>query len=225
MKNFYTATKSERADNPNFELHRISIPFRMTIAAPSGSGKTNALLNMLAHMGKVFHEIHVVIPTADEPLYKLLSDKLGHGVVFHENYNVPAITQFQAVGPDGQPKRLDKRNRLFVFDDMVLDKKANRVIQEYYIRGRKLGISSCYISQSFYQIPKLIRDNAQYHILGRNLLKRDLREIMKVFPSNLSADELVSLYEQLCSEPLDVVLFDIPRRRIRKNIVDEDIAV
>jgi hypothetical protein len=33
-------------DNPNFELHHIDLPFRMCVVAPSGSGKTNFVLNL-----------------------------------------------------------------------------------------------------------------------------------------------------------------------------------
>ena len=34
----------DNADNPNFHLHKLKLPFRMCIVAPSGSGKTNFLI-------------------------------------------------------------------------------------------------------------------------------------------------------------------------------------
>ena len=37
---------------------------------------------------------------------------------------------------------------LVIFDDMVLEKKQ-KAMSEMYIRGRKRGISVCYLSQSF----------------------------------------------------------------------------
>ena len=37
----------DHADNPNFHIHRLKIPFRMCAVAPSGSGKTNFLVNLI----------------------------------------------------------------------------------------------------------------------------------------------------------------------------------
>jgi ABC-type lipoprotein export system ATPase subunit len=37
----------DKVDNPNFHLHQFKLPFRMCIVAPSGSGKTNFLINLL----------------------------------------------------------------------------------------------------------------------------------------------------------------------------------
>lgn len=48
--NFYNVIPKkylEEVDNPNEHLHDIKIPFRMCIVAPSGSGKTNFLLNLI----------------------------------------------------------------------------------------------------------------------------------------------------------------------------------
>ncbi len=47
-------------------------------------------------------------------------------------------------------KRIDKKQRLIVFDDLIMDKNANRLASEYYIKGRKLGVSMCYIGHSFF---------------------------------------------------------------------------
>ena len=33
----------ESVDNPNFNIHKLKIPFRLILAAPSGSGKTSFL--------------------------------------------------------------------------------------------------------------------------------------------------------------------------------------
>ena len=34
-------------ENPNYDKHNIDIPFRMCVVAPSGSGKTNFIINKL----------------------------------------------------------------------------------------------------------------------------------------------------------------------------------
>ena len=75
--NFYDLIpKGEKKINPNYATHGIDLPFRMLIAAPSGSGKTNQLMNLIAHMDKTFHEIIICVKSADEPLYEMMINKL-----------------------------------------------------------------------------------------------------------------------------------------------------
>lgn len=217
--NFYELLpKKEKVINPNFKEHGINIPFRLLIAAPSGSGKTNALMNLITLMDKTFHEIIICVKSADEPLYNMLIDKLPN-IIVYEGGEVPEISKYSILDEKTKRlKRLDKKQRLIVFDDLITDRNANKIASEYYIKGRKVGFSMCYISQSFYQIPKIIRDNTQLFILGRNLLNKDLRMILSTFPTELTIEEFTELYNELTEEPLDVILIDIEKRQLRRNI-------
>jgi len=224
--NFYDFIKTKKSINPQYDKHGIKIPFRMLIAAPSGAGKTNCLMNLIFHMNKTFHEIILCVKSADEPLYERLIDKLGNAVRVYEDGEVPPITDFSI--KDEATKRLkaiDSYQRLIIFDDLILEKKANLLAKEYYVKGRKLHFSMCYIGQSFYQIPKMIRDNCQYFILGRNLLKRDLRTILTVFPTDLSLDQFSALYNELLSDELDTMLINIDSKFVRKNIIEPPIKI
>jgi hypothetical protein len=224
--NFYNYVgKTEKTINPNYKIHNIEIPFRMLIAAPSGSGKTNALMNLIMHMDKTFHEIIICVKSADEPLYNMLINKLKNITVF-ESGEVPPITNYSKVDEKTKRlKRIDKKQRLIVFDDLITDKKANQKAAEYYVKGRKLGFSMVYIGQSYYQIPKMIRDNCQFFLLGRNLLKKDLRMILSAFPTEMTLDEFVDLYNYLTPENLDIVLINIDKKYISKNIIGEKIKL
>lgn len=224
--NFYEKTKTKAAINPHKDRHGFKVPFRALIAAPSGSGKTNALLNVLAAMDQTFHQILVCVKSADEPLYQLLADRLGPAVSFFENGEVPPIANYSVkCQKTGKLKRLDKLQRLIVFDDLVLDKGANKHALEYYIKARKLGFSMIYISQSYFQTPKMIRDNCQYFILGKNLLKKDLRMILHVFPTDMTLDQFAALYNDLTTEPLSTITIDIEGRTIRPNITGDPISL
>jgi hypothetical protein len=224
--NFYNYVgKKAKNINPNYATHGIDIPFRMLIAAPSGSGKTNALMNLIHHMDKTFHEIIICVKSADEPLYNMLINKLQNITVF-ENGEVPPITDYSKVDEKTKRlKRIDKKQRLIVFDDLITDRAANSKASEYYIKGRKVGFSMVYLGQSYYQIPKMIRDNCQYFLLGRNLLKKDLRMILSAFPTEYTLDEFTDLYNELTSEDLDVLLINIDKRYISQNIIGEQIRL
>ena len=51
-----------------------------------------------------------------------------------------------------------KRKILIVFDDMIFhvmsDKKAQQLLKELFIRCRKLNISLCFLTQSYFSVPK-----------------------------------------------------------------------
>ena len=50
-----------------------------------------------------------------------------------------------------------KRKILIDFDDMLNNKKLNKIVTELLIRGRKLNISLLFITQSYFVVPKNIR--------------------------------------------------------------------
>ena len=62
----------DEAENPNFHLHKFKLPFRMCIVAPSGSGKTNFLVNLIQIFSSgakgTFSSITIITRNKDEPL-------------------------------------------------------------------------------------------------------------------------------------------------------------
>lgn len=218
--NFYETIKTKKKSlNPNKNRHGIDIPFRMLIAAPSGSGKTNMLCNLIHLMDKTFHEIIICVKSGDEPLYEMLCDRLKGSVILFEDGEVPPLSDYSSIDEKtNKIKRKDNKQRLIIFDDLILDKKANSLAKEYYIKGRKVSFSMVYIGQSYFQIPKMIRDNCQYFILGRNLLKKDLRMILNVFPTEMKLDDFIQMYNDLTSESMSCILLDIDNRTVRRNI-------
>ena len=201
--NFYESLKPIKIHNPNYETHKISLPFRMLICTASGGGKSNFLLNMIFQMSNTFHKI-IIITKEEERLYSHLLDRLKDGVEIHYGGTVPEFEKM-AKGENG----------LVVFDDMVLTK--NNKIGEMFIRGRKLGYSSVYITQSFFGSPKLIRLNVNYIALGRGMIKRDLRLVLSEFSINLSIDQLEDLYNTITKVPMQFMLIDSQKRNIRNN--------
>lgn len=218
MINFYEYTKRDKIlKNPNYKNHGIELPFRMCIASGSGTGKTNALCNLLMLMDKTFHKIIICVKCINEPLYEHLALTLGDKVEFYEDGEIPPMIT-ESVDKKGSPM-----SKLIVFDDLLYDNQSP--IKQFYIRGRKKFYSSIYISQSFHGIPMDIRKNAQYFILGRSLLDKDLRVILTSFTSNLTRDEFVRIYRQFTDKPLDVMLIDINKKIITHNINKEKICL
>lgn len=220
IENFYKKSGMSKylmkQDNPNLHLHNLSVlPFRMVVVAPSGSGKTNFILNMLQKFsaGKgTFNTITIITKNKQEPLYEWLEDKTKKTVKILEGIeNIPNLDKFNK-----------EDQHIVIFDDLVLEKDQKKM-NEFYIRGRKRGISVCYLSQSFFKIPKVIRTNCNYFVILKLSGKRDLNLILSEFELGISKDELVSMYEYATNEKFNVLLIDVeaPKEtKFRKNFLE-----
>ena len=77
---------------------------------------------------------------------------------------------------DSNPKR--KRKILIVCDDMIADIKTNKkfqsMVEELFIRCRKLNISLVFITQSYFLVPKEVRLNSTRYLIKKIHNKREL---------------------------------------------------
>lgn len=201
-----------KSHNPHFDTHHIKLPFRMIIAGNSGSGKTQTLLNILYNMPDTFEKIFIVTKNKDEPLYNFLEDKLGKdGLTIKEG-----LTELPDVDS------LDKeQNNLIVLDDLVNEPlKQQRPVADFFIRARKKNASIIYISQSFYAVPKLIRDNINYLIIKQVSSMKNLTMICRECSLGIDKKQLKKIYDDATQSKQDFLLIDLEGdkdERFRKN--------
>lgn len=204
----------QNAPNPNFDLHRFKLPFRGVIVAPSGSGKTNFLVNLLALFSRApgtFHHITIVTRNKDEPLYKWLESLNDRIKVVEGLENTPLLD------------KMDKDfNNMVCFDDLVLEKNQTR-IANYYIRARKLNCSVLYLSQSYFGVPKIIRQNCTYLILLKLSGARELNLILSEGGLGIDKNELLRIYKDATAEKFSPLIIDYeadPGQRYRKGFTE-----
>ena len=126
-----------------------------------GSGKTNALLNLISQQDDI-DKIYLYAKDLSEPRYEFLIKKLEDAGTKHFNDSNAFIECSNTMDDvyenivDYNPSR--KRKNLIVFDDMVpnimTNKKFQAIIKELFIRCRKLNISLVFITQSYFSVPK-----------------------------------------------------------------------
>jgi hypothetical protein len=205
MKQFLT-----EYENPHFDSHGIKVPFRMAVIASSGGGKTQLLLNLIAKMQDTFGHIYVCYRT-NEPLYDFLQKQIG----------ADKITFFTQLSKFPQVNEMPRDKQLLcVFDDVVnYSDKEQGIIKEYFIRGRKMGrgISMCYLSQSFYRIPKIIRLQCNYLILLKLGSKRDLNLILGDYGLGVDKETLMSIYRVATKVPFDFLKVSLDERDDNKR--------
>jgi len=193
--NFYDIIPSkykEEVENPNFNKHNIKTPFRMCVVAPSGSGKTNFILNLLKVYGQgkgTFVDIAIITQNKDEPLYNYLAGEFDSITIKEGVHSTPILDD------------MDKKyNHLVIWDDLVLSKNLD-MVETYYMRARKKSCSVCFLSQSYYDIPKFIRKNSNYLVLfDLGGSKREQTAIMNDWATDLDKDELRAIYSDATSE-------------------------
>jgi hypothetical protein len=195
MVNFYEIIPQKYLDNtenPNFNIHHIDLPFRMCIVAPSGSGKTNFLVNLIKVFSEgkgTFADIIIVTANKDEPLYNWLSGENDQIKIVEGVLSTPKLDD------------MDKEdNHLVIWDDLVLSKNLD-MVEKYYIRARKKNCSVIFLSQSYFDIPKMIRKNSSYLvILNLGGSKREQTAILNEWGTDLDKDELMAIYNDATKE-------------------------
>lgn len=220
MENFYAKKQVQKycikTENPNYDLHNFETPFRSLVVAPSGSGKSNFITNLITLFCKgkgTFDSIYIFCKCKDEPLYKYLSEKSKGLIEVHEDLkDLPALNDLNQC-----------KQTLIVFDDMVTDIKKHPTISEYFIRGRKKGASIMFLSQSYYNTPKLIRQNINYVVVLKLGGSRDVNALMREVSIGLTKDELMEMYGKATKKKFDVLIVNLDKSgndRYRRNFLE-----
>ena len=192
MMNFYESKEVKKLlpatiKNPTFAQTQISIPARIGVIAPSGTGKTQWVLNFVARSSGTFGHI-ILVHKQDEPLYDHLRNSIGS----------KNITMYKKLTDLPSPDNLGMNDKavLLILDDIVVDKKQE-ILENYFIRGRKigLGITIAYLSQSYYDIPKIIRKNMNYLIILKLSGERELTTILRNYSLGLEPKDLMAIYK------------------------------
>jgi len=208
--NFYEHPDIEKDEypNPGYELHQLKTPFYMLICASSGSGKTNALMNLLQRFDNTFEHIYIV-NQEHEPLYDLLQQKVKKGLTVTTKFSdLPTFEQF------GKDK---EHQKLIILDDQLFGKHED-YINTLFKRGRKLGISTIFITQSFYDTAKFLRKQIHYLILLSIGGKRDLNAILKTYSfGDIDDQALIEIFKDATNKHLDFLKIAIRERDINKK--------
>ena len=135
-------------------------PYRILTIGGSGSGKANALLNLIDSQPDI-DKIYLYAKDPYEGKYQYLINK-REGVGINHFKDLKAFIEYSNDMHDVYKNinnyNPDKENKiLIVFDDMIADmiqnKKLNSIATELFIRGRKLNISTVLITQSYFKVP------------------------------------------------------------------------
>ena len=193
-------------------------------------GKTNVLLNLINNQPDI-DKIYLYAKDPYEAKYQYLINKREK--VGSDHFNDPRAfieysNDMQNVYKNIEDYNSGKKHKvLIVFDDMISDminNKKRNPITELFIRGRKLGISIIFITQSYFKVPKDLRLNSMHFFIMKIPNKRELQQIDLNHSSDIDFKDF-RIYKICTAEPYsflvnDTTLASDDPLRFRKNLLE-----
>ena len=210
-------------------------PYRILTIGGSGSRKTNSLLNSIKEQDSdnPIDKIYLHAKDLDEPKYQLLIKKREDAVIKYLHDLKPFIEHSNTMDniynnfDDYNPTR--KKKILIVFDDMIthimINKKFQAIIEELFIRCRKLNVSLVFTTQSYFSAPNEVRLNFTHYLMMNIYKKRELQQIAISHSADIEYKDFMNIHWKCTSETysfltIDTTLSSSNSLRFRKNILD-----
>ena len=230
MINFDEYTnKNKKAHNLNWP-YIPDHPYRILIIEGLGTGKTNALLNLINNQ----QDIDKIYLSAKDPC----EDKCQYLINIRESvglkhFNDPKAfieysNDMNVVYKNIDTYNLNKENKILIaFDDMIADiisnKKLNSIVTELFIRCRKLNTSLVFTSQSYFKVPKDVRNNNAHSLIMKIPNKRELQQIAINHSSDINTKYFINIYKKCTDKSYSFLVIDttLPSNnplRFRKNL-------
>ena len=195
----------------NYPKHEIKPCKMIACIGPTGSGKSNALLEFLSRKNDAFHEIILFTgSTTDEDLYNFLNDALDGEVNMIEDIDeLPELCDYNE-----EDKGLE---RLLIMDDIINLKKSELVkLQKWFNSARKYGFTCIAMCQNWSDMPIQMRRNSHYIWLFKLKDMNQVNQIMKTANhEGLDLDLLRQLYSDATSEVGQFLKIDMTGEGIR----------
>ena len=125
----------------------------------------------------------------------------------------------------------EKEKKLIAFDDMIAVIMANKIfqaiIQELFIRCRKLNISLVLITQSYFSVPKDVRLNSTHYFITKINNRIELKNIGINHSADADYNDFKKIYRECTKEPYNFLTMDttLPASdplRFRKKLFDNN---
>lgn len=203
--------------------------FRMVIAGGSGSGKTVLTTNMILKYLN-YDRLHVFAPSIHQPAYLMLKDTFNqldeerkeivrkYNATHKRHMETPEpIATFSDSLDDFSLDNLDhKEQHLIILDDMILNKQNPMI--NLYVRGRHKCASIIYLTQSYYTVPRIIRNNATSVILMNPTSKRELSMLHRDVGQGTELKPFMNTIEKALEDQYSFVKIDTATGNKKKRM-------
>jgi hypothetical protein len=235
-------------DRMFFNNHpNLSSSFRMLIIGSSGSGKTSLLTTLLLEPGFIDYDcLYIFTSTKSQQEYQLLYHGYSNGLTkesiasimlnqtefkgvpisilckkyadLHKQNGGISVILTDKLNDLIPPDKLDKtKKNLIVFDDCVNAKNQN-ILSNYYSKGRHNNCNCIYLSQSFFDLERMIRLNSNILILFK-LSQRNKSDIYNsIVGTMMDRSEFYSIADNAWSQKYRYIVVDRDKKRVFTDI-------
>ena len=78
--------------------------------------------------------------------------------------------------------------------DIMTNEKFQAIIEELFIRCRKLNTSLVFIAQSYFSVPKDVRLNSTHYLIMKTQNKRESQSIAINYSADIDYNDFVKIY-------------------------------
>ena len=209
MINFDDYFNEKKPEHNKNWLHTPDQPYRILVISGSGSGKTNALLNLTEKPTRI-DKIYSYTKDPYEAKYQYLiniREKVGIDHFDDPKAFIEYSNDMHYVYKNIDEYNLDKeREILIVFDDMIADMISNKKLNS--IVNEKINISLVFITQSYFKVPKDVRLNTSHFFIAKIPNKRELQQIAINHSSDINTKDFANIYRKCTAEPYSFLIND-----------------
>ena len=209
MINFDDYFNEKKPEHNKNWLHTPDQPYRILVISGSGSGKTNALLNLTEKPTRI-DKIYSYTKDPYEAKYQYLInilEKVGIDHFDDPKAFIEYSNDMHYVYKNIDEYNLDKeREILIVFDDMIADMISNKKLNS--IVNEKINISLVFITQSYFKVPKDVRLNTSHFFIAKIPNKRELQQIAINHSSDINTKDFANIYRKCTDEPYSFLIND-----------------
>lgn len=210
-------------DNPLTIQH----PSYTLLVGKSGGGKTNLLMNLLMNkdIKMSFNRLYIICKDPKEDKYMAILDhftKIEEKIKKKTGEHIPIITITTKLEelPDLDKDIDPNKQNVVVFDDLVLTKNQ-KMIEDYYIRCRKVSVSAIYLTQSFFKVPRIIRLNVDYFCIFTVPSRRELNNLYQEFGGDIDSQKSFNMMVRESTKTKSFFMIDlktiVPHMRYRRS--------
>ena len=214
-------------------LHEWLPSLHLMLTAPTGSGKTVLLLNLIARKAfpyrKYYQTIQVHSPTIEtDPSWQLLRTKREERRGQYELYDhldaeaILSLVDYNNMMIKYKGKH-KVRHSLIVLDDLagMMKHKSNEFLSALLMRLRHANVHLWLTTQSYRAIPRAMRLQFLYHVIFR-VSPQELDVIGTELNGSLDEDVFRSLHRTAVeAKPYNFLYADVRRQKYYSGFTDE----
>ncbi|MHA2040100.1 MAG: ATPase/DNA packaging protein, partial [Promethearchaeota archaeon] len=181
------------------------LPMGMLVVGKSGSGKTNAIVNMLTNnalLGDYFDIVYLF--TDAKPDKELIKDLKLEKKYIITDFDEKKVLEIM----DKAEKTIEQKGfknspkLLFIFDDILSNAKflRSKTATKLATANRHFNISYIFASQYFKKLPPVLRTNARYYIIFPSSQAETIKMADELTPPRMSNKKFIEYLDHATKE-------------------------